>query len=114
MPIIHSEVAPERSKRAGCGLWLLLVPPGLVLGLLAAAAVQPLQLGPYLLLVDAIPAPKSGWHVQSRHLPNPTPNTYTTAARNHQYAVTGGGSAVVLGLGDWLCGVAWLRGHRQR
>lgn len=112
MPIVTATEAPERRKRGSKALWLLLVPPALVVALLLTVAVQPLQLGPYVLLGDPIREHGPGWlpiyYDHASALPNPTPFTF----RNHRFTVTGEGWTFILSLGDWRYGLACFRGHR--
>lgn len=114
MPVLTEEGAPEQRKRGSRRLWLLLVPPLLGLGMLTAAAVQPLQLGPYVVFVDVQPSQGFGWGPRALTVPGPLPGWSTLPIRNQSYVITGGGRAFALGFGDWLCGAAWFRGHRKR
>lgn len=111
MPIVTAAEAPERRKRGSKALWLLLVPPALVATLLLTIAVQPLQLGPYVLFGGPIHSPRSGWQPIWGHLPAP-PNPVPVNFRNHRFTATGEGWAFALSLGDWQCGLACFRGHR--
>lgn len=113
MTLLPETEAPAPQKRGARGLWLLLVPPTLAVTLLLTAAVQPLQIGPYVLLCAALHSPGSGWRPVADHLPASraaTPFTF----RNQTYRVTGEAWLAGLNLGDWQCGIVCFHGHRAR
>lgn len=114
MPVITNEQAPEPRRRRGRALWLLLVPPGLALGLLLAAAFQPLQIGPLVLAADVERAPGFGWRSRFASVSRPPSPAIPLHVRGQDYVLTGGGQVFALGLGDWVCGALWFHGHRQR
>jgi len=114
MPVITEEGVPERRKRSGRGLWLLLVPPVLALILLVAAGIQPLQLGPYVLVVAAEHHPGFGWKPMYFPVPNTSPGAHSTSVNGRDCVIIGEGQLFALGLGDWAAGVLWFRGYLKR
>jgi hypothetical protein len=114
VPIITEERAPERRKRGGRGLWLLLLgPPAVVVILLAMAAIQPLQLGPYLLAMRGSRWPGFGWQPLIVHSRRPTSPAAPVRYNGHDNVVTGAGHGLVLGAGDWHVSITFIRGYRQ-
>lgn len=114
MPVITPEQASEPRRRGRRALWLLLLPPGLAFGLLLAAAVQPLQIGPFVLVVATAPASGFGWGPRCLPLSIPPPLTEPIRFHGQDYLLTGEGQELDFGLGDWAFGMVWFRGHRQR
>jgi len=113
MPVITEEALLERRRGSGRGLWLLLVPPVLALLLLAAATIRPVELGRHMLVVGFARRPGFGWTVRSTPGPGPLSRGITMRMRDHNYRIYGGGRNSVLGLGDWVCFISWIRGHRE-
>jgi hypothetical protein len=113
MPVLIEEAAPERRKRAGRGVWLLLVPPMLGLLVLVAAAVQPVQFGRHMLVVGLVHWRGFGWTFRSNQGPRPTSRAVSVRYKNRVYRVYEGQNCA-LGMGDWICVLSWIRGHRER
>lgn len=113
MPIVTEEKAPERRKRGGRGLWLLLMAPFVAVLLLAAAAIHPLQLGPYLLTVRADRMPGVGWRTIQLNSRPPTSPAPPVRYRGHDYVITGASHGLALGAGDWYSSVILVQAHRR-
>lgn len=112
MPVRTENLAPLAPKHAGRLLWLLLLPPFLLMALLGAASLRPLQLGPMLLITHGRHHPRFGWrvtHGNGRRAPRP----FFVRDGRGSFVLTGEGHTWVIGLGDWRLGLSWLRGHRQ-
>jgi len=114
MPVLTEEGAPERRKRGSRGLWLLLVPPVLGLLVLVAAAIQPVQLGRHMLVVGLVRRRGFGWTFHSSPGSGTSSRAVSVRYRNRAYRVYGGGQNYALGLGDWICVLSWIHGHRER
>lgn len=113
MPVRTENLAPPAPKPAGRLLWLLLLPPFLLVALLVAASVRPLQLGPMLLITRGTHHPRYGWrvaHLTGRRAPRP----FFVRGERRSFVLTGEGHTWSIGLGDWRLGLSWLRGHSQR
>lgn len=110
MPVTTQEKAPASAgrKHRGRGLRLLIVPPVLVLILILAAAVRPVQLGP-VVTVDHLYLKRCGWRLYV----GPSASASTTYLGEQPSTITARGHAGGLFLGDSLYGIAWFYGQRK-
>ena len=111
MSIIPEGRPVEKRKRSGKALYLLLVPPLLLIGLLVAALVRPIELhfGPIVFLVLTVRNNGGGSGFISRRIPvGERPEV-----EGHSYTVTGEGWAGAVALGRHAIGIGSFRGHRN-
>jgi hypothetical protein len=93
-------------------LYLFLVPPLFLLGLLVYALFRPLELrfGPVIVLAATVPA--LGGPPGAVQKPLPKGQTIN-GVDGREYRVTGSGTATAFTAGDRFFAVAWFQGHRK-
>jgi len=112
MPIVTDGTATERRKRGSKVLFLLLVPPLLVLSLTISAAFRPvvLQIGPTVVVLtgtDRSPG-NDNWG-GGGHRVTPAHSPISIASR--QYQVTDSGHVGYVHCPKWRYVVMWFPGH---
>ena len=112
MPIVTGQDRTNRSRRARAFWLLLLVPPLLALALFTSSTFRPVRLGPFVLSSGwGIPSKRASPLVVSARLPQKTP---IMLHNNEVWTVDGGGSMVVINLGNRYFTISWFRGYPFR
>jgi len=112
MPILTEPVTREHRQRNRKGLFLLLIPPVLLMLLAVSAAFRPieLQIGPIVCVVMAEPdMGESTWTVGGAPITKAGWGPIEVGA--HRYRVTGSGHTSYVQLHRWAYGFFWFRGH---
>ena len=115
MPVVSEEEAADSGKRRQRGaraLYLLFVPPVLLLGLLVGSTFRPveLQLGPAMLLVVSAPTHGGPYFIAGGNaILTGTPVMW----EDRHYTVTGSGWGGGVSLPGRAFGIGWFPGHRK-
>lgn len=112
MPVISAEAAPAQRKRSIRSLWLLLLPPLILLLVLGTATVHPLELGPIVMFSETLPGKRNGCRISAG--PFFMPANSPILFHNQFYEYRGDGACLWIELHYWRHSVGWFRGRRIR
>lgn len=112
MPVIREEAASEQRKRSGRGLWLLLLPPLILLLVLGAVTVRPLELGPIVIVSEFVGGGRKGCSVAVDPFPDPVLGQIMFHDRLYRWRGNGVALVTDLHYGGHVLG--WFWGQRVR